>query len=193
MADQRADRSGDAHRQRAPERDAQRRLEAFAPPIHPRAREHARKRAPRRHGDPIIRGVRKAARVGIAAPTETRSLRRSAWIDWPPFVGKPEFVAGMGAEGVLSINCRATRRELVRQAALFVDFREFDRLLLRRLFERLALALDVALSRSACELTETYSPPIAIAPAAQPASAAVRISERPAAAAATPTISSRSR
>ena len=41
----------------------------------------------------------------------------------------------------------------------------------------------------ACELTETYSPAaIAIAPAAQPAAAAVRIAARPAPEAATPTI-----
>jgi hypothetical protein len=46
-----------------------------------------------------------------------------------------------------------------------------------------------AASESTCELTETYSPAaIAIAPAAQPATAAVRISPREPAAEATPTM-----
>ncbi len=105
-------------------------------------------------------------------------------------LGEAQFVARMGRERVLGHELtRDLPCEVRLQASLFVDMGEFDLLLVRLLVERALFAREVRASESACELTETYSPAaIAIAPAAQPATAAVRMSPRVAAAAATPTM-----
>ena len=74
--------------------------------------------------------------------------------------GEAEFVAGVGGERVLRrqrFGDRAGKSRL--EAALFVDFGEFGELFTGASDKaRFSRAMSAA-SRSACELTETYSPP----------------------------------
>jgi hypothetical protein len=100
-----------------------------------------------------------------------------------------ELVARMGVERVLGHELMSDLLgELRLDATIFVDVSEFA-FLFGGLVAEARRSRASAASQSACELTDTYSPAaIDIAPAAHPATAAVRLSARDAVAAATPMI-----
>ena len=95
-------------------------------------------------------------------------------------LGQTKLVARMGGERVLGHELIGhLPRELRLHVPILIDMGELLPLLCRRLGERALFARKVRASELACELTDTYSPAaIDIAPAAQPAIAAVRISPR---------------